>query len=413
MKKRYELVIIFIIFAIITYLDRNSISSIGDDITRELNLTDKQWGMVLSAFSLAYGAFEIPTGLMVDRIGPKRTLLRIVLWWSVFTILTGFASGFYFLLIVRFLFGAGEAGAFPTVSVAIARWFPTVERGRIQSIVWMGSRMGGALAPVTSIWLAESYGWRGVFYIFGTLGLVWAVAWYLWFKDEPRDMKGISAEEVKFIEENRSIKRVAHSLLPWGTVLKNPNLWALMGMYHCLLYGAYFYMSWMPKYLQNGRGIAKENLGWMVSFPFILGMAGCLAGGFASDYLAKKKGLAFGRRYVGMFGLVMAGICMILGSFTQNITGAIVLLGLGLAFKDFTLPVSWAAATDIGKEHAGAVSGTMGLAGQLGSAIMATAFGFILHATGSYELPVRIIGLIVILGGLLWFKIDASKPLVD
>lgn len=389
MKKRYELVVIFIIFAIITYLDRNSISSIGDDITRELNLSDKEWGMILSAFSLAYGAFEIPTGMMVDKIGPKKTLIRIVLWWSAFTILTGFASGFYFLLIVRFLFGAGEAGAFPTISVAIARWFPTVERGRIQSIVWMGSRMGGALAPITSIWLADAYGWRGVFYIFGSLGLVWALGWYFWFKDEPRDMKGISPEEVKEIETGRSNDGTSHSLLPWKTVLKSPNLWALMGMYHCLLYGAYFYMSWMPKYLQNGRGIPKSELGWMVSLPFVLGMAGCLAGGFASDYLVKKRGLRQGRSYVGMFGLVMAGICMIIGSFVQDTSIAIIFLALGLAFKDFTLPVSWAAATDIGGDHAGSVSGTMGLAGQLGSAIMATAFGFILHATGSYELPLE------------------------
>lgn len=412
MKKRYQLVIIFVIFAIITYLDRNSISSIGDDITKELGLSDTQWGMILSAFSFAYGAFEIPTGIMVDKIGPKRTLIRIVIWWSLFTILTGFASGFYFLLIVRFLFGAGEAGAFPTISVAIARWYPTIERGRIQSIVWMGSRLGGALAPITSIWLASSFGWRGVFYLFGTLGLIWAIWWYFFFKDEPREMKGISESEIREIEEGRSVKSNSHSLLPWKTVLKNSNLWALMGMYHCLLYGAYFYMSWMPKYLQNGRGIPKSELGWMVSLPFVLGMLGTLAGGFASDYLAKKKGLTFGRRYVGMFGLVMAGICMLIGSFTQDISIAIIFLALGLAFKDFTLPVSWAAATDIGGEHAGSVSGTMGLAGQMGSAIMATAFGFILQSTGSYELPVRIIGVIVILGGLLWFKIDASKPIL-
>jgi MFS transporter, ACS family, glucarate transporter len=413
MKKRYQLVIIFVIFAIITYLDRNSISSIGDDITKELGLSDQQWGFVLSAFSFAYGAFEIPTGIMVDKIGPRRTLFRIVIWWSIFTILTGFASGFYFLLIVRFLFGAGEAGAFPTISVAIARWFPTVERGRIQSIVWMGSRMGGALAPISSIWLAESFGWRGVFYIFGAMGLIWAVGWYFWFRDEPSEVKGITQEEVNFIESGRSIKKVTHSVLPWKVVLKNPNLWALMGMYHCLLYGAYFYMSWMPKYLQNGRGIPKSELGWMVSLPFVMGMVGCLAGGFASDYLAKKKGLKFGRRYVGMFGLVMAGICMIIGSFSQDTSTAIIFLALGLAFKDFTLPVSWAAATDIGGTNAGSVSGTMGLAGQMGSAIMASAFGYILTQTGSYELPVRIIGVIVILGGLLWFRIDASKPLVQ
>jgi ACS family glucarate transporter-like MFS transporter len=413
MKKRYQLILVFVVFAIITYLDRNSISSVGDDITRELGLSDQQWGMVMSAFSLAYGAFEIPTGLLVDRVGPRKTLFRIVLWWSVFTLLTGLATGFYFLLIVRFLFGAGEAGAFPTVSVAIARWFPSIERGRMQSIVWMGSRMGGAMAPIMSIQLAESFGWRGVFYLFGGLGLLWAAYWFWWFRDEPRDINGITPDEVIEIEASRSVKAVSHKLLSWKMVFGNSSIWALMGMYHCLLYGAYFYMSWMPKYLQNGRGIPKSQLGWMVSLPFVLGMFGCLAGGFASDYFAKKRGLTFGRRYVGMFGLVMAGICMIAGSFTKDSSIAIVLLGLGLAFKDFTLPVSWSAATDIGGQHAGAVSGTMGLAGQLGSAIMATAFGFILHATGSYEIPVRLIGGIVIVGGLLWFRIDASQQLRD
>jgi MFS family permease len=359
---------------------------------------------------------------MVDKFGPKKTLFRIVIWWSCFTILTGLVagfsigsfavSGFSALIVVRFLFGAGEAGAFPTASVTIARWFPLVERGRIQSIMWMGSRLGGALAPILSLWLANTYGWRAVFYIFGSLGLAWAAGWYLWFKDEPRDMPGISAAEVAEIESGRSVKSSAHSMLPWKTVLKDGNLWALMGMYHCLLYGAYFYMSWMPKYLRKGRGIADEDLGWMTSLPFVLGMAGCLCGGFASDYFAKTRGLKFGRRYVGMFGLVMAGICMVAGSFMENNNYAIVLLGLGLAFKDFTLPIAWSVATDIGGKHAGAVSGTMGMAGQLGSVVMASAFGYILTATGSYEIPVRIIGCIVALGGLLWLRIDASQPLV-
>lgn len=409
MKKRFQVLLVFVIFAIITYLDRNSLSVIGNDITDELGLSDKQWGLVLSAFSLAYGAFEIPTGMLVDKYGPKITLFRIVIWWSLFTVLTGFASGFYFLVIVRFLFGAGEAGAFPTASVAIARWFPLVERGRVQSVVWMGSRVGGALAPFLSLYLAEEFGWRMVFYIFGGLGLAWALGWFIWFRDEPKDMKGITTAEIQEIEGGRTLKSTAHALLSWKTVLKDGNLWALMGMYHFLLYGAYFYMSWMPKYLQNGRGIAKAELGWMVSLPFVFGAVGCLIGGFSTDYLTKRIGVKLGRRYVGMFGLVMAGICMILGSLIQDNTYAIIMLALGLAFKDFTLPVAWAVATDIGGEHAGAISGTMGLAGQLGSAIMATAFGYILHSTGSYNLPVQLIGVLVIIGGLLWFKIDASK----
>ena len=412
MKKRYQLVLVFVLFAIITYLDRNSISSIGSDLTKDLGINDEQWGLILAAFSLAYGLFEIPTGLMVDKYGPRVTLFRIVVWWSVFTVLTGFATGFYFLIIVRFLFGAGEAGAFPTASVAIARWFPTAERGRIQSIMWMGSRLGGAMAPILSIWLASVYGWRTVFFIFGSLGVLWVTLWWFWYKDEPRDMRGISAAEVKEIEDGRSIKSVSHKLISWKMVFGNANIWALMGMYHFLLYGAYFYMSWMPKYLEKGRHIPKADLGWMVSLPFVLGMGGCLAGGFASDYLVKKRGLTFGRRYVGMFGLVMAGVCMIIGSFIADVHVAIVFLGLGLAFKDFTLPVSWAVVTDIGGNHAGAIGGTMGLAGQIGSAIMASAFGYILTATGSYEIPVRIIGVLVIIGGLLWLKIDAAKPAI-
>ena len=132
MKKRYILLFVFVLFAIITYLDRNNVSVLSKQITEDLNLTDTQWGLVLGAFSLAYGIFEIPTGMMVDKYGPKWTLIRIVIWWSIFTMLTGFAQGFYFILITRFLFGAGEAGAFPTVSVAISRWFPAIQRGRIQ-----------------------------------------------------------------------------------------------------------------------------------------------------------------------------------------------------------------------------------------------------------------------------------------
>lgn len=429
MKKRYELVLVFVLFAVITYLDRNSLASLGSMMRKDLGFDKIQWGYILSAFSLAYGAFEIPTGIMVDKIGPRRTMFRIVLWWSFFTILTGMVIGiniggisisaFVLLILVRFLFGAGEAGAFPTASVAIGRWFPLKERGTIQSIMWMGSRLGGALAPITSLWLASMYGWRSVFYIFGSLGFIWAIYWWVWFRDEPRDIKGISAEELKLIEDERSIKKPSHKLLPWKTVYTNRSVWGLMLMYHCLLYGAYFYMSWMPVYLEEGRKIPKEDLGWMTSLPFVLGMGGCLLGGTASDYFAKRHGLAFGRRYVGMFGLVMAGICMILGSFTQNAHYAIVLLGLGLAFKDFTLPVAWAAATDIGGKYAGSVAGSMGLAGQLGSVVMASAFGLILNLTKEwygqedYELPVRIIGVIVSLGGLLWFMIDASKPLME
>jgi MFS family permease len=399
------------IFSIITYLDRTSISITGNKITSELGLSITQFGWVLAAFSFAYGIFEIPTGILGDKLGPKKILTRIVIWWSLFTILTGFSYTFTALLIVRFLFGVGEAGAYPNATVVISKWFPKGERGRAQSFIWIASRIGGALAPFLSVFIMNTFGWRWVFYIFGTLGIIWAIFWNYWFKDEPREMKGIKSKEIELIESKREVKSLGHGLLSIKNILKNKNVWFLMGMYHCLLYGAYFYLSWMPKYLKNGRNVGDDDIAFMASLPFILGTIGCFIGGFSSDFLSKKYGLKWGRRSVGMFGLIMAGICMITATFILDNTISIIVLSLGLAFKDFTLPVSWATAADIGGENSGSVAGAMGMAGQLGSTVMSISFGYILSMTGSWELPLQIIGVIVIIGGLLWLKIDPSQKI--
>lgn len=413
LDKRYVVLIVMSIFSVITYLDRTSISITGNKITSELGLSITQFGWVLAAFSFAYGIFEIPTGILGDKLGPKKILTRIVIWWSLFTILTGFSYTFTALLIIRFLFGVGEAGAYPNATVVISKWFPKGERGRAQSFIWIASRIGGALAPFLSVFIMNTFGWRWVFYIFGTLGIIWAIFWNYWFKDEPREMKGIKSKEIELIESKREVKSLGHGLLSIKNILKNKNVWFLMGMYHCLLYGAYFYLSWMPKYLKNGRNVGDDEIAFMASLPFILGTIGCFIGGFSSDFLSKKYGLKWGRRSVGMFGLIMAGICMITATFILDNTVSIIVLSLGLAFKDFTLPVSWATAADIGGENAGSVAGAMGMAGQLGSTVMSISFGYILSMTGSWELPLQIIGVIVIIGGLLWLKIDPSKKIND
>jgi MFS transporter, ACS family, glucarate transporter len=410
-NKRYQVLAVLGIFSIITYLDRQSMAITGDAVTKDLGLTDTQFGWILFAFTVAYGAFDIPTGWLGDKFGPKKTLMRIVIVWSIFTMLTGFATSFLMLFIIRFLFGAGESGAYPNATVAISRWFPASERGRAQSIVWMCSRMGGALAPLFILPIAKAYDWRAVFYIFGAIGVVWAVAWAYFFHDEPRDMPNISPEEVKLIEESRAVKSASHGSLPWKTIVSNPNLWALCGMYYCLLYGAYFYMSWLPKYLSQGRGIPKDQLTYMTSLPFIMGIVGCLVGGFASDYLSKKYGLKWGRRAVGMAGLILSGIMILIATNIADNGTAIIFLSLGLAFKDFTLPVAWSVASDIGGKNAGIISGTMGMCGHIGSSMMSVGYAYVKTGTGSWEIPTQLIGVVVIIGGLLWFKIDASKPI--
>jgi MFS family permease len=412
MQKRFWVLFILAIFSIITYIDRTSISITGSLITQDLNLSEKEFGWILGSFAFAYGIFEIPAGLWGDLKGPKSIILRIVLSWSVFTILTGFSYTFTMLFIIRFLFGMGEAGAYPNATIVIERWFPKQETGRAQSIIWIASRIGAALAPFLAVSIMMTWGWRYVFYIFGTLGLIWAIFWGFWFQNEPKNMPGIKDAELKHIEEGREIKTHKNSLQVFLKIIKTPNVWALMSMYHCLLYGAYFYLSWMPKYLKNGKHIDDANIAFLASLPFILGTIGCFSGGFLSDFIAKKKGLKWGRRSVGMFGLIMSGCCMVGSTLIVDPTTSIIVLAFGLAFKDFTLPVSWATSADIGGQNSGAVAGAMGMAGQLGSTIMSIAFGYILTATGSWDIPVRIIGIIVICGGFIWLKIDPTKKIV-
>ena len=412
MQKRFWVLFILAIFSIITYIDRTSISITGSLITQDLNLSEKEFGWILGSFAFAYGIFEIPAGLWGDLKGPKSIILRIVLSWSVFTILTGFSYTFTMLFIIRFLFGMGEAGAYPNATIVIQRWFPKQETGRAQSIIWIASRIGAALAPFLAVSIMMTLGWRYVFYIFGVLGLLWAIFWGFWFQNEPKNMPGIKEAELKHIEEGREIKTHKNSLQVFLKIIKTPNVWALMSMYHCLLYGAYFYLSWMPKYLKNGKHIDDAHIAFLASLPFILGTIGCFSGGFLSDFIAKKKGLKWGRRSVGMFGLIMSGCCMVGSTLIADPTTSIIVLAFGLAFKDFTLPVSWATSADIGGQNSGAVAGAMGMAGQLGSTIMSIAFGYILTATGSWDIPVRIIGIIVICGGFIWLKIDPTKKIV-
>ena len=412
MKKRFWVLIVLVLFSIITYLDRTSISITGIEITKDLHLSEKQFGWIMGSFAFAYGIFEIPMGLWGDLKGPKSVLFRIVLSWSVFTILTGFSYTFTGLFIIRFLFGLGEAGAYPNATIVINTWFPKQEAGRAQSFIWIASRVGAAIAPFIALYIMSQWGWRYVFYIFGCLGILWSVFWYFWFQNEPKNMPGISSDELTHIEKGREQKINYNTWQIFLTVLKTPNVWALMGMYHCLLYGAYFYLSWMPKYLKNGKGVADLDLAFLASLPFILGTIGCFSGGFLSDFLAKKMSLTWGRRAVGMFGLVMSGICMIASTFVVDLNTSIIVLAFGLAFKDFTLPVSWATSADIGGQHSGVVAGAMGMAGQLGSTVMSIAFGYILAATGSWDMPVRIIGGVVILGGLLWLRINPEKKIV-
>lgn len=375
----------------------------------ELNLSPFQWGWVVGAFTLSYAAFEIPSGTMADRIGARKVLTRIVLWWSAFTSLTGFVSGFPSLLLTRFAFGAGEAGAYPGSASSISRWFPAHARARASGIVWMASRIGGAVSPLLVVPIQQAYGWRMSFYVFGFIGVLWCIAWFAWYRDRPELKKGVTAAE---IAEVGNPPGGEHHSLPWRQVLRNRNYQLILAMYHTYCWGSYFYLSWLHTFLMKGRGYTEtevRDLSWM---PFVFGAVGNLTGGLLSDALVKRLGLRNGRRIIGSLGLFMSGIFMLSAALTPGKLPAIIFLSLGYFSMDCMLPVSWAVCLDVGKRYAGAVSGSMNMAGQIGSFLSSIAFGWAVEKFGDYNMPLIPMAGSLVLSAWLFTRINAEKELV-
>src|SRR5439155_4448455 len=308
---RYRVLVLLFFLTLITYLDRVCISVVGVRIKTEFHLTNGQFGWVLGAFSLAYALFEIPSGILGDRIGQRAVFIRIVLWWSLFTVLTGFTTGLASLIIVRFLFGMGESGAYPTSSAVISRWFPATETGRSMSALFVGQNAGAAIAPLIVIPVAIGLGWRASFYVNGTIGLLWVLVCFLWFKNNPSEVKGVSDEERNFIERNR---RFGNHKQPfsWKIVLKNRSLRALVGQLFCSQWAQYFFIAWMPVYLQEGKHFSENGMKTVTSYFFIIGIAGVLSAGFLIDFLVKRKGLRFGRRFFGMIPLSLLALSFLI-----------------------------------------------------------------------------------------------------
>ena len=396
------------LLSMITYLDRVCISVAMPEMSKDLGLSPSQIGWIFGVFTIAYGIFEIPGGWMADRFGPRKVLTRIVVWWSAFTALTGAVTGFTSLWITRALFGAGEAGAYPSSSSAISRWFPPQERARSHGFVWMASRLGGALAPAAVIWLQSNYGWRTAFYLFAIPGLIWAIGWYFWYRDHPSEKEGVNGAEIEVIGPPAR----GHRGLPFLKVIRSRNLWAIMAMYHAFCYGSYWYIAWGPVYLANEKHIEGGLLAAYSSLPFLLGAIANGVGGFTSDRLVKKLGLTRGRRMVGVCSLVVAGALMLASLGIENQTLAIIVLMAGFGASDFCLPNCWAVCLDIGKDNAGTVTGAMNTSGQIGASIMAIAFGSLVERYG-YNTPLVAIALLFFVSALVWFVIDPTKPLVS
>lgn len=435
-RARYWVIVFAITLAIIQYIDRVCISQAMPDIARDLKLTDGQKGAVFSVFALAYSLFEIPTGWLGDKIGARRVLLRVVLWWSFFTAATGWAWNHVSLVVTRFLFGAGEAGCFPNLTKAFSAWLPKRDRTRAQAVMWMGARWGGASAPLLVVVVMAFVSWRTAFLIFAMLGVVWTIIFYWWFRDNPRDHKGVNAAELELLKENEQNVQ-SHGDVPWREMVTRPTMWLLWAQYFCLSYGWYFYVTWLPTYLKDVRGTEiKSNalMKWLADIlegsispemtlkilaaalagiPLLFGGFGSLVAGLISSrWIARTGQVTRVRRSFGVIGFTGAATLLMISFYIKDPLLAMLSMGMASFFNDVTMPGSWTTCMDVGGKYAGTVSGSMNMMGNFGGMAGPLVVGLVLQYTNSdWQLAFAISSVIYFLGAICWLFIDPVTPL--
>src|SRR5262245_39798478 len=329
-RARFTLLRLTFALSIITYIDRVCVSTAAPDIHAALGLTPSQMGWVFSAFTFAYAVFEIPSGWLGDTLGPRKVLARIVLWWSAFTMATGAVWNYVSLLTARFLFGAGEAGAFPNMSRSLSRWFPLHERGTAHGIIFTGSRLGGAVTPLLVGTMITRAGWRQAFWTFGVLGIVWCVFWWRWFRDDPAKHPDVNAQELQTIR--KGLEHKEQRRFDWG-VLLSTNLVFICLMYFTMGYTLYFNLTWLPTYLRDVRHFTQQQSGYIAGAVLLTGAVMTAFGGWFTDRLVSKYGLKLGRS-IGVITLPVSGLILLAAARAESPVYAAILLAATLGVAD-------------------------------------------------------------------------------
>jgi len=403
-------VLSFIVAAyMITYMDRVNLASAVPVIQTQLGFSMITIGWIFAAFRWGYALFQIPGGWLGDRIGGRRALSLVVLWWSAFTSLTAFAWSGLSMGVCRFLFGMGEAGAFPIATRSLSAWILPTERGFAQGVTHAASRVGAALTPPAVVLLILHYGWRAPFVSFGILGVLWAAAWYWYYRDTPAEHPHVNGAERSLIERSVGVRRASARKVPWRAILLSPSVWTLSLMYFCYGYSIDIYLDWFPKYLNDQRGFDLKQMGFYASLPLLAGAAGDLLGGSISDRCARTFGnLKAARRGVLLAGFLLAAAFILPATFTTRSTASVLYSCVAVLGLELTVGVSWAIPLDIGGDHAGSIASVMNTFGNLGSAVSPILLAYLVRLHG-WSLPFLISCFLCVAGAGLSLGIDADK----
>jgi ACS family glucarate transporter-like MFS transporter len=415
---RYWVVVFAVTLAILSYIDRVLMSQAmpgPNGIAAELHVEPWQKGYIFGAFGIAYAIFEMPGGWLGDLLGPRKVLMRVVIWWSCFTALTGTAFSLYSLVAIQFLFGAGEAGCFPNLTKAFSSWLQNHERVRMQSIMWMSARWAGAITPLLAVQVLKFVSWRIAFPMFGCLGVVWAVLFYRWFRDRPRDHPSVNAAELALLAPNENLGG-GHGNVPWRKLASSKTVWLLWAQYFCLSYPWYFYITYLPTFLRDRFPYMSDDQRASLAFvPLFFGGLGSLVCGFITPRVVLMMGsVTNARRRLAIIGFLGAAVMLTTAIQMRDPLALIAFLGLTSFCNDLVMPGAWATCMDVGGKYAGTLSGSMNMMGNLGGFVAPVVGGYILSATGGkWEAFLYTMAAMYVLGSLCWPFIDTTKQLEE
>jgi ACS family glucarate transporter-like MFS transporter len=396
--------------AVITYVDRVCISQATPLMCRDLGLSKADMSLVFSAFFWAYALFEIPGGWMGDRWGARKVLMRIVLWWSFFTAATGWVWAFWPLILSRAMFGAGEAGCFPNLTKTFTVWLRPPERARAQGIMWLGARWGGALTPPLVALLIALFSWRRTFELFGAVGIVWAIVFYWWYRDNPRDGRGVNAAELALLPKTAD-STLGHGRVPWRKLVTSRSVWLLWVQYACLGYPWVFYITWLPTWLKENPDLGPQEAAMLAGVPLFFGGLGSLFCGWVSPYVDRwAGGVCKGRRWLACTGFCGAAVCLVLATMTRNPYLAMSALGIASFSNDLVMPPSWGACMDVGGKLCGTLSGSMNMMTNLAQGFAAIVTALLLEYAG-FGTAMFHLAAVYLLGALCWLFLDSVTPL--
>ncbi len=418
-RGRWYILLLISVMYLITYLDRVNISTAAPQISKEFGFDKITMGVIFSAFVWAYALFQVPGGWLSDRFGARGVLTGVVAYWSIMTAATAAAFSGASFIVVRFLFGIGEAGAFPGATRAMQLWYPRRERGFVQGITHSASRLGAAIAPPIVVLIMSNLGWRSVFFICGAVGLLWSLWWALSYRNLPEEHHLVNQAELEAIRgrgPNGAINpppMEKQTNVPWGTLLRSGNMWAIMFAYFTYVYCLWIFLSWLPSYLIEFRHFTLLKVGLFASLPLWAGVVGDTVGGLATDWLLKSTGSAkIGRRAVAITGLLGCAVCIVPAALTENAYVAVYCLTASMFFLECTIGPSWAVPMDTGGKYSGTVSGMMNMAGNFGGAISPIVFGALVQV-GSWEAPFIVAAALLVVGAAVWaFWLDPDKQIL-